>query len=243
MLFRSVSSITANSGGLIITPPSPTKHGYTFGGWYKEPSLVNLWNFYFDTVTVDTILYAKWIPNKYIVSFNSNGGSYISSLSTDYNSLIEFPSSPTKSGYIFEGWYKESTLNNKWDFNNDRVTGNLTLYCKWNKIDNEFILKLDNNSKPFKEKQVAIPSKVWTIKFNIFLDISTVNNENIFIWNQTDNIYVDSIIQCADNKLTIVPLQGYYSLNKDYVLYITKNVKSINGNSLTQPIKLDFNVR
>ena len=32
--------------GLIeFIPPSPTREGYTFDGWYKEPDFVNKWNF------------------------------------------------------------------------------------------------------------------------------------------------------------------------------------------------------
>ena len=65
-------------------PKDPTRHNYTFGGWYKEPQCTNKWDFETDTlpeekkelkevhvdgefvnrlVTVyqETILYAKWI--------------------------------------------------------------------------------------------------------------------------------------------------------------------------------------
>ncbi len=58
-------------------PPEPTREGYEFGGWYKEPECINKWDFYFDTLPVEktetvdnvaerivyqeTILYAKWI--------------------------------------------------------------------------------------------------------------------------------------------------------------------------------------
>lgn len=38
----------------------PTKTGYEFGGWYKEETLENEWNFE-DIVTEDMTLYAKWI--------------------------------------------------------------------------------------------------------------------------------------------------------------------------------------
>ncbi|MGI5850254.1 MAG: LamG-like jellyroll fold domain-containing protein [Christensenellales bacterium] len=47
-------------GEKVTTPANPTKAGYTFAGWYKEPSLTNEWVFAADTVTADTVLYAKW---------------------------------------------------------------------------------------------------------------------------------------------------------------------------------------
>ena len=61
-------------GGLIEDVPyKPTREGYEFGGWYKEPECINKWNFDLDTLPVpeydsdgelifnETKLYAKWI--------------------------------------------------------------------------------------------------------------------------------------------------------------------------------------
>ena len=45
----------------ITAPAIPTKAGYKFVGWYKEAGTINAWNFATDTVTTNTILYAKWI--------------------------------------------------------------------------------------------------------------------------------------------------------------------------------------
>ncbi len=36
-------------------------------------------------------------------------------------------------GYVFKGWYKEAACTNAWDFENDPVTENTTLYAKWEK--------------------------------------------------------------------------------------------------------------
>lgn len=54
-----------------FVPPTPTRDGYTFIGWYKEPECINKWNFNEDIVPSkefieneyifkETILYAKW---------------------------------------------------------------------------------------------------------------------------------------------------------------------------------------
>ncbi|SCX63262.1 Listeria/Bacterioides repeat-containing protein [Lysinibacillus fusiformis] len=115
-------------------PPAPTKEGYTFGGWYKESTLRNQWDFYTDVVTEDTTLYAKWDVTQvvqYELAFNPGGGTDVPSQLVTYNSKGNEPPAPTKEGYIFGGWYKESTLTNQWDFYTDVVTEDTTLYAKW----------------------------------------------------------------------------------------------------------------
>ena len=51
------------SGYKATEPTAPTAEGYTFGGWYKEASATNAWNFSTDVVEEDTTLYAKWTEN------------------------------------------------------------------------------------------------------------------------------------------------------------------------------------
>ena len=64
---------------------------------------------------------------KYTVTFDSNGGSKVSSKEVTSGSKVTKPSNPTRTGYKFGGW----TLNNKaYDFNS-KVTSNITLVAKW----------------------------------------------------------------------------------------------------------------
>jgi uncharacterized repeat protein (TIGR02543 family) len=44
-------------------------------------------------------------------------------------------SDPERAGYTFVGWYKESSGKTAWDFDEDTVTKNITLYAKWTKGD------------------------------------------------------------------------------------------------------------
>ena len=43
---------------------------------------------------------------------------------------VSLPITPVKDGYVFDGWYTDIELNNKYDFNTP-VMNNLTLYPKW----------------------------------------------------------------------------------------------------------------
>lgn len=73
-------------------------------------------------------------PVKYTVTFNVNGGSVVSPLEIEENTLITKPTDPTKSGFTFAGWYKESALTTPWVFTTDKVTADITLYAKWTAV-------------------------------------------------------------------------------------------------------------
>ena len=45
--------------------------------------------------------------------------------------VLSKPSNPSRSGYTFEGWYKDDKFKTLWDFANDKVTEDVTLYAKW----------------------------------------------------------------------------------------------------------------
>lgn len=68
------------------------------------------------------------------VIFESNGGSSVEDFTkVSIGSKILPPKPPTKQGFDFVGWYKDSECNYKWDFENDKVEENTKLYAKWKK--------------------------------------------------------------------------------------------------------------
>ncbi|NWQ43506.1 S8 family serine peptidase [Bacillus sp. EB106-08-02-XG196] len=56
-----VDSKTGEFSKTITAPTAPTRPGYAFLGWYKDPAGKTAWNFDTDKVEEDTILYAKWV--------------------------------------------------------------------------------------------------------------------------------------------------------------------------------------
>ena len=134
-----VSAQTVLSGGKVTKPTDPTKTGYTFGGWFKDTAFKYAWNFATDTVTSNVTLYAKWTENseqpsvkkKFTVTFNSNKGTSVASQTIEEGNRVTKPTDPTKSGYKFAGWYKDSAFKTAWNFTTDTVTANTTLYAKW----------------------------------------------------------------------------------------------------------------
>ena len=120
-----------DNGAKLTAPAAPTKEGYRFGGWYYNNSGGKAkWDFDADTVTRAMTLTAKWVQT-YTVAFDTNGGSAVAPVTVDAGSTVTKPADPTKSGHNFGGWYKDSTLQTPWDFANDTVTADTTLYAKW----------------------------------------------------------------------------------------------------------------
>ena len=58
-----VEEVTVEKGETVKKPTDPTRDGYTFKGWYKDKDYKEAWDFEKDTVTKETILYAKWEKN------------------------------------------------------------------------------------------------------------------------------------------------------------------------------------
>ena len=71
------------------------------------------------------------INEKYLVTFDSNGGSTVSPQMIEAGNKISRPSDPVREGYTFAAWYKDSALTQAWNFNTDSVTSDITLYAKW----------------------------------------------------------------------------------------------------------------
>ncbi|NUU62475.1 InlB B-repeat-containing protein, partial [Paenibacillus agri] len=78
------------------------------------------------------------------VSFDVDGGTSVDPIREEVGKLIIKPTSPTKSGYAFAGWYKDAQFSQAWDFGVDTVPGNnITLYAKWD--INQYKVNYDSN--------------------------------------------------------------------------------------------------
>ena len=93
-----IAPITQDYGTKITAPADPTRKGYTFKGWDKEiPKTMPAEN-----MTVK----AQWEINQYTITFDTNGGSEIATITQDYGTEITAPDNPTREGYTFIGWDK-----------------------------------------------------------------------------------------------------------------------------------------
>jgi uncharacterized repeat protein (TIGR02543 family) len=66
-----------------------------------------------------------------VVTFFAQGGSSVSVQVLEPGSKVIKPYDPSRTNYIFSGWYKDATTTLPWDFDNDIVNTNTNLYAKW----------------------------------------------------------------------------------------------------------------
>ena len=118
-----IAPITQDYNSAVTAPADPTKTGYTFAGWDKEiPATIP---------AEDITIKALWTINQYTITFDTDGGSEIAPITQDYNSAVNAPADPTKTGYTFAGWDKEIpatipaediTIKALWTINQYKVT-------------------------------------------------------------------------------------------------------------------------
>lgn len=71
------------------------------------------------------------------VRFESNGGSAVAEQTVPYGERAALPENPQREGWYFAGWYADMDFKTVWDFENDTVQGNMTLYARWTKDRSE----------------------------------------------------------------------------------------------------------
>ena len=208
---NSITEYIYGEGVVLPSASDMTKEGYTFGGWYLNSDfsgspVTNIGA----TDRGDKIYYAKWNINQYTITFDTDGGNDISSITQDYGSTVVKPLDPTKEGYTFTGWEPEIP---------DTIPSyDMTIKAKW--LDSE---------KPSGEIQVATNS--WktllnSISFGLFFNnsqtvsISAVDNSNeeVKIEYLLSNSLL-SITELDNQSFNLYTRPFSVNPNNEYVIY------------------------
>lgn len=102
-------------------PSNPARVGYTFTGWNNNGT----------NITANRDITAQYKINNYYVSFNTMGGSAVSTQTVTYQAKVAKPVNPTRSNYKFMGWYTDATFKTAYNFNSPIGANNFTLYARW----------------------------------------------------------------------------------------------------------------
>lgn len=121
----------------------------------------------------------------YTVTFDSQGGSAVTSVTgVSYQSTLTEPVAPTYEGYTFNGWFKDVQGTNAWDFDNDVVKADTTLYADW----------------MAKGNSVLISDSASIEQSNTTRNIAVAPNGKIFVvYQSADGIYVKSSTDNGEN--------------------------------------------
>lgn len=129
-------SYTIESNEIDPSAFTPTREGYSFGGWYADIDLNEQATPIVTGSTGDKTFYAKWIINEYSIAWELNGGVDNGTLPTKYDvntaEIILADLQISKTGYNLVGWYGDAT------FTEPAITtiaggtiGNVELFAKW----------------------------------------------------------------------------------------------------------------
>ena len=184
-----ISPITQDCGSEITAPANPSKTGYTFVGWDKEiPTAMPAEN-----ITIK----AQWKANSYTITFDTDGGSEISSITQDYGSEITAPANPSKTGYTFVGWDKEIPT--------AMLAENITIKAQWKTNSYTITFDTDGGSK------VESKTLSWNDKVLDGVAEPIRNGYSFIGWKYIDYIvYADTVYAelAADDSVNGITLKA-----------------------------------
>ena len=144
-----------NYGSEVVFTAKPDD-GYQIEGWYSNfacttPIDNGTNDTYTVTITIGTNVYVKFKAQEYTITYKDQGGSNFSGThesghpTTHTYGTATTLKTASKTGYTFEGWYKESACTNKvTSLGATAYTANITLYAKW--TANTYTVHFDKNA-------------------------------------------------------------------------------------------------
>ncbi len=215
-----------------LTLNDATLSGYVFKGWYTAAEGGNKVTKIDKGTTGNIILYAHW---DYIstITFESNGGSEVDSISNVEGTTIIAPTAPTKEHYIFAGWYSDVDLTKTYSFT-IQPEKDITLYAKWTPFayDIEYVLNGGSNSSNNVKK--------YTVEDKVEIYAASKVGYTFIGWF-TDSEFTSTIVteikKGTSGKIT---LYAHYSINQ-YTISFEENggttVADITQNYATEVVE------
>ena len=179
-------------------------------------------------------------PSGYVVSFESNGGSTVASIYVSSGSTVEMPETPTKTSYVFSGWYKDKDFTEMFTFGaeGDKVIQNITLYAQWIKLDTlkaqyaigEIVIGYaDGDNQRYVTRNLTLPSKAGDVNIT---------------WSSSNSAVISSagtVIRPSGSdveiKLTAIATSGTESETKEFILKVIRARSRISTDIKVVPVQ------
>lgn len=189
----------------IEKPDAPTKDGYTFIEW--EENSKNSYT-------------AKYEPNEYEITFESNGGNYLSNIKVDFDSVLSNLPIPFKDGYEFDGWYYNDTLVNNEIYN---YLENVTFEAKWNYVSYNLEYILNDG--------IADNPDSYNIDSEIIINNPVKKGHTFIGWKINNDLMVENY-SISKGTIGNITLEAVYKPN-EYVITLYSNNKLIENINVT----------
>ncbi len=199
-----LSEQTINYSESAVAPTNPSREGYKFIGWDNS----------FDNVKEELVITAKYEILSFVATCY-DGTNYIDEITADYGQAFAVPTTPTKDGFSFDGWYSDSALTTKYDFTLT-ATQNISIYAKFEEIVLEaYTVTFYVDNEPISVQEIysgkdavapGVPTKVghtfisWegdytnvTTNVNVSA-IFTKNTYNVYFYEQDQITLIDSVV-------------------------------------------------
>ena len=225
-------------------PSDTAEWDYSFEGWKTSIESTTVLTT-LPAATEDVSYYASVtsVKKQYTVSYVTNGGSVVSSMTVDYGTQIQAPTEPLKAGFNFVAWTTDEALANaaSWPIS---VQGNVTLYAAWNeKVELGTYLEVLLSSYQY-DVMDFIPSKMQaggvlvnqsqtTQDFSNFVNLTNVSNGYGEQWQMVlDNLEQTKSFTKVLSVVDAISISAVTAFNN----YLDSNPTDVNNFAFTSGI-------
>ncbi len=181
------------------------------------------------------------------VTFDTKGGNALDPVSVAYGDVINGLKTPVKSGFIFDGWYKDDACTQAWNVLSDIVTKSMTLYAKWsdngaiigidnviNDGDNFYVVVDENTDRILLENAVQIKGDAtWKLFYDVYgtQEITTkiATGPSGYLQSGANEFYIITYVGDPENPITHTYFLTVY---KQYLVDVVFAVSDLPGNQV-----------